>query len=68
MTIPITVASRESSFSALKLMKTYLRSTVSQQMLSRLALISVEHTVRRSLDLEEMITAFSQVKSQKHHW
>lgn len=68
LTLPLTVASGERSFSALKLIKTYLRSTVSQDRLSGLALISIEHRVRRSLDLEDMATAFAQTKARKQIW
>lgn len=66
LTLPITVASGERSFSALKLIKTYLRSTMSQERLSGLALMSIEHRVRRSLNLDDIINAFAQAKSRKH--
>uniref|UniRef100_A0A3Q2DVQ2 TTF-type domain-containing protein n=1 Tax=Cyprinodon variegatus TaxID=28743 RepID=A0A3Q2DVQ2_CYPVA len=59
LTLPGTVASGERSFSSLKLIKTYLRSTMSQERLSGLALISIEYSVRRSLDLEGLVSAFS---------
>lgn len=65
LTLPVTVASGERSFSSLKLIKTYLRSTMSQDRLSGLAMISIEHRVRRSLDLEDMVTAFAQAKARK---
>lgn len=65
LTLPVTVASGERSFSSLKLIKTYLRSTMSQDRLSGLALISIEYRVRRSLDLEDMVTAFAQAKARK---
>lgn len=68
LTLPITVASGERSFSVLKLIKTYLRSTMSQERLSGLALISIENKVRRSLDLDDIISAFAQAKARKHHW
>ena len=42
LTIPVTVASAERSFSKLKLIKTYLRSTMSQERLNGLAMISIE--------------------------
>lgn len=68
VTLPATVASGERRFSALKLIKTYLRSTMSQERLSGLALISVEHNVRRSLDLDSLVTAFAQAKARKHRF
>ncbi|XP_050876335.1 uncharacterized protein LOC127080045 [Lathyrus oleraceus] len=42
LTIPVTVASAERSFSKLKLLKTYLRSTMSHERLNGLTLIAVE--------------------------
>ncbi len=45
LTLSITVASGERSFSALKLIKTYLRSTMKQERLSALALISIERNI-----------------------
>jgi len=42
LTIPISIASAERSFSKLKLIKSYLRSTMSQQRLKELALLSIE--------------------------
>lgn len=67
LTLPVTVASGERSFSALKLIKTYLRSTMCQERLSDLAVISIEQAVRRKLHMEDVITAFAMRKqsSQK---
>lgn len=68
LTLPITVACGERSFSALKLIKTYLRSTMSQEGLSGLALMSIEHRVRRSLNMEDIVNAFAQAKARKSHF
>ena len=68
LTLPVTVASGERSFSALKLIKTYLRTTMSQERLSGLALISKEHRVRRCLNFDDLITAFAQAKARKQLW
>jgi hypothetical protein len=47
--IPVKVASAENSFSKLKLIKSYLRSTLSQKRLNELAIISIEKKdVRKS--------------------
>uniref|UniRef100_A0A453JIW0 HAT C-terminal dimerisation domain-containing protein n=1 Tax=Aegilops tauschii subsp. strangulata TaxID=200361 RepID=A0A453JIW0_AEGTS len=41
-TVPMTVASAERSFSKLKLLKNYLRSTMSQERLNGLATLCIE--------------------------
>ena len=63
LTIPVTVASAERSFSKLKLIKTYLRSKMSQDRLSHLATISIEHDEARSIDKTELIRKFAAVNS-----
>ncbi|XP_058185556.1 uncharacterized protein LOC131302772 [Rhododendron vialii] len=50
LTIPVTVASAERSFSKLKLIKTYLRTTMAQERLSGLAMISIENEYLDKLD------------------
>lgn len=60
LTVPVTVASGEQSFSCLKLIKTYLRSTKTQEQLTGLAQISTEHQLCRSLDYD-LILAFATV-------
>ena len=42
LTIPVTIASAEISFSKLKLIKSYLRLTMSQERLSGLAILSIK--------------------------
>jgi hypothetical protein len=46
-TIPITVASAERSFSKLKLLNNYLRSTMSQERLNGLASLYIEKKIIR---------------------
>ncbi len=53
--MPVTVASAERSFSKLKLIKNDLRSTMDQDRLVHLALISIEHAVARSTPFDEML-------------
>ena len=65
LTIPITGASGERSFSKLKWIKTYLRSTMTQERLNSLALISVEKDTAALLDYSEMIQEFSNIKARK---
>ena len=53
LTIPVTVASAERSFSKLKLLKTYMRSTMKQERLNGLATITLENDV-----IEDIIEDF----------
>lgn len=65
LTLPVTVSSAERSFSKLKLIKNYLRSTMSQQRLSHLALLSVENERARKLDIHSMVDKFSEAKARR---
>lgn len=62
LTLPVTVASGERSFSAPKRLKTYLRSTMSQD---RLSAFAIEHEVRRTLDMESVIAKFAEAKARR---
>ena len=58
LTIPVTVASVERSFFKLKLIKTYLRTTMSQKRLSSLAMISIENEYLDKLNYNDLIEEF----------
>jgi hypothetical protein len=58
LTIPVTVASAERSFSKLKLLKSYMRTTMTQQRLNDLATISLESEVLEKIDYEDIIEDF----------
>nr|GEY97443.1 zinc finger MYM-type protein 1-like [Tanacetum cinerariifolium] len=55
LTIPVIVASAERSFSRLKLIKSYLQSSMSQERLNGLALIAIENDMLESVDYEDLI-------------
>lgn len=65
LTLPVTVASAERSFSKLKLIKNYLRSTMTQERLSGLSLLSIENERARNLDLNEVIKVFASNKARR---
>lgn len=67
-TIPVTVAAAERSFSKLKLIKTYLRNTMTQDRLSALGILSIENELASSLDYNGLIEDFSQKKSRRVHF
>ena len=58
----ISVASANASFSRLKLIKNYLRSTMDQESLSGLSLISVEHKVVCNCNYDKVIEDFAAMK------
>ncbi|KAL5263538.1 hypothetical protein ACHWQZ_G008789 [Mnemiopsis leidyi] len=65
LTLPVTVASAERSFSKLKLIKTYLRSTMSQDRLRHFALLSIEHKEAGKLDKSLIIKKFASAKVRR---
>jgi hypothetical protein len=65
LTIPVTVASCERSFSKLKLIKNYLRSTMGQERLSSLAIVSIENEVANSINYDNVINQFATAKARK---
>ena len=58
LTILVTVASAERSFSKLKLLKSYLRSTMTQQRLNDLTTIALESGLLEKIDYEHIIEDF----------
>jgi 20S proteasome alpha/beta subunit len=65
LTIPATLASAERSFSKLKLEKSYLRSTMSQDHLVDLARLSIESEIARKINFDNVITRFALKKTRK---
>ncbi|XP_037743601.2 zinc finger MYM-type protein 1-like [Chelonia mydas] len=66
LTLPVSVASGERSFSKLKLIKTYMRTSVLQQRLVGLSTLSIEHDIACSIDLEELVSKFAKLKAWKN--
>ena len=61
----VTVATGERSFSKLKTIKNYLRSSMSQERLSALATLSTEYEMCEAINLSNVIKKFSETKAQK---
>ena len=59
LTVPVTVASAERSFSKLKLFKNYLRSTMSQERLNDLAMCTIERAIFDTIDLNTVLDDFA---------
>ena len=64
-TLPVSVASGERSFSKLKLIKAYLRSTMSDERLASLAILSIENEVAKEMDFSQIVEEFANAKSRK---
>ena len=65
LSIAISVASCERSLSKLKLIKNYLRSTMSTLRLSNLAILSIKYKFTDEIDFEDVIDDFAAKKSRK---
>lgn len=60
-----TNCSAERSFSVLKRIKNYLRSTMNQKRCSALALLTIESDLTSKTDFEEIITLLSKLQSRR---
>ena len=65
LTIPLMVASAERSFSKLKLLKSYLRSTMTQERLNDLSMIALEGDLLEKIDYERIIEEFISKNTQR---
>lgn len=65
MTLPSSNASGERSFSCLKRVKNYLRSTLGQDRLDDLAILSIESQLGRSINFNALIDKFARIKARK---
>lgn len=65
LTMPITNCTSERSFSFLKRIKNRLRSSMGQENLDALGILSIESDVTVSIDFDEIIDVFSKQKARK---
>lgn len=65
LTLPVSVASNERSFSKLKLLKTYLRAAMSNDRLSDLGILSIERDRFSEIDKRKVLEMFAQRKARK---
>ena len=59
LTIPPSTAGVERSFSSLRLIKTYLRTTMSDERLSSIAVLSIEKELSKSININEVVDIFA---------
>ena len=65
LTITITVAAGERSFSKLKLIKSYLRSSMSQDRMNSLAILSIENYIAKNINIESAMKRSADLKARK---
>ena len=65
LTVPVTVASGERSFSGLRRIKDRLRSTMWDARLSDLAVMSMGADIMEALSVQQIIDEFGAVKKRK---
>ena len=65
LTLPVTSTTVERSMSKLKLIKSYLRSTMGENRLSMLALISIEKDLTDSMNFNDVINTFARMKNRR---
>lgn len=65
LTLSVSSAACERTFSSLKRIKTYLRSTMSDDRLTNLALLTIEKDLTTKLSLEDVVDKFS--SSDRRH-
>ena len=66
LTVPVTIASAERSFSKLKLLKNYLRSTMSQEWLNGLAMCTIEKDILDTIDLDTVLDDFASRNARRN--
>jgi len=65
LTLPITVSSNERSFSKLKLIKNYLRSTMNNDRLFYLIISSIECDLLDAIDIQKLVDDWTKMKDRK---
>ena len=65
LTVTVSIASCERSSSKLKLIKSYLRSTMGENRLSALALLSIESDLVETLSFDDIISEFASMKARR---
>jgi hypothetical protein len=65
LTLPVTVATAERSFSKLKIIKNYLRNTMGQTRLRGLSILAIEASRAKNMSTDQLIERFAEMKARK---
>ena len=68
LTVPVTTATGERSLSAVRCIKTYLRSTMSQQHFNNIMLLNVHKDLTDGLDLPTIARQFMDANEGRRHF
>lgn len=68
ITLPVTVAAAERSFSKLKIIKNYLRNSISQDRLTNISILNIERNRTNEIDVSKLINDFANKKARKHNF
>ena len=66
LTIPVSIASGERSFSKLSLIKNYNRSTMSQDRLNDLSTLNMNYKIARQMDFTDVINDFAHKQAKRN--
>lgn len=64
LSLPVTVASAERSFSKVKLIKNYLRNSISQERLTNISILNIEKARTDELNIDHIIDTFANQKAR----
>ena len=65
LTVDVSIASCERSFSKLKLIKFFLRLTMGESTLSALSILSIESDLVETLSFDDIISEFASIKARR---
>lgn len=65
LTAPVSVATNERTFSKLKLIKNHLRSTMTDNRLDSLMLLSIEKDILDTVDISKIATQWFSIKQRR---
>lgn len=68
LTLPVTVATAERSFSKLKILKNYLRNSTSQHRLHDLSVLAIERNTASNMDIRDLVDQFAVTKARRREF
>jgi hypothetical protein len=63
LTVPVANVAAERSFSSMRKIRTYIRSTMGEQRMSSIALLNTESEMAKTVDLDQVVDIFAKLPS-----